>query len=818
MITRFAVFALAWASMTTVFGEAPKPPAEEVMIRHLDRIVRDDGRIVDCLILTPNPQVGQQLRVRIRTVTTDLAAGVVQEIIPRRSAQQSYDNWVKWLRRAQRTGGTVSAGRSRAEAELALANWCGMPHPDLEGEPPMPAAALRHRIKAATADATLPDVWPHVIAGLRSRASVDDVSDDQLEEEVTLYLSAIAADYRSSDLDHRLGLLLVKRLRLSERAIPYLERVLRASNEGGSPNAGQRREARSTLAKIFGSLGRDGDALGLYAEDLAGDLTGPDKFVALWESTDILVRIGTPESLTLARERLAFASVLQPGFVEIELKLASLDYAAGEYKEASKRLRNYLSNSPDDVAAKVDLALVDIALGKLNRAGKSLSAILSGGADGEAAVRAHLGLGSIAELRGNTDVAASAYTQALARDENHVVASLLAASARIRQGQGDAAREILKKLLVTHSESRAVFGACSRLLALVDAASGDGAKAAARLEFAADTRPNDPSVLEMTGLALLRENKLNRGFGYLVRANEMEPGRAATLSGLGYYHYEQGARVQSAKLFDESLAALKKSPPRGADAAEKRRTKAYASSARALIKDLEILQVWIDEFDGEDDGPIDGWEEIEIFGIDVSSQKSQVVMKGRQQKNPDGETGIRLLRNYRSSDVERVSVRVRIDRGVVTPFLRLGGPQGSRTSLAALEVFRDLGGMVKFRARNSRGEWTEAEVPATDGAEGVTPVSRDELIYTGGVPWPADQQFHTFEIRRAQGKKSFSKRGVFDVFFDGEVVARNVSVAGLSTQYELGVFARTDALENEYSITVDDFKVFRINRRAKRSK
>ena len=819
MMVRPTAIAIICTSMTTVFAEALRPPADEVRIRHLDRVIRVDGEIVECRILTPDPQVGQKIRVRIRTVTTDLDASTFKEIIPRRTAGQAYANWVRWLRRARREGGAVSTLRQRAEAETALASWCGTPHPDLGGEPPMPDAEFEHRVKAATADPTLAGVWPHVIAGLRFRVGVDEISDEQLDEEVTLYLSAIQAGYESPDIDHRLGLLLARRLRVPERATPYLERVLRAPGKGGSANSGQRREARATLASILVSLGRHDDALALYAEDLGGDLSAPESFVALRESGEILVTVGTSESIALARERFALAAKLQPDFAEIELELAALDYAGGDYKEASERLRRYLAQVPSDLGAQVDMALVHIALGKLNRAGKELSALVSGDVAGETEVRAHLGLGSIAELRGNDDVAAAQYRRALALDGDHVVAGLLAATVGVRQGRGDDAREILEKLLLSHAESRAVFGACSLLLALVDESSGDGAKAAARLEFAADTRPNDASVLEMVGVELLREGKLDRGFGYLVRANELDSGRPATLSGLGYYHYQQGAREQSAKLFDESLTALGRGEPRGPDAPDRRRLKAYATDARALIRDLEVLQVWIDEFEGEDGGPVDGWEEVEIYGIEVSLQESRVELKGRQQKTSDGETGIRLLRNYRSSDVERVSVRVRIDSGIVSPLLRLGGPQGSRTSLAALEVFRDLDGKVKFRARNSRGEWIEAETPDAsedpDGTGGVS-VNADELVYTGGVPWPDDQQFHTLEIRRAQGKRASLKRGVFDVFFDGESVAQNVPVAGISTRYELGVYARTDALENEYSITVDDFKVFRVNRRGRR--
>ena len=57
---------------------------------------------------------------------------------------------------------------------------------------------------------------------------------------------------------------------------------------------------------------------------------------------------------------------------------------------------------------------------------------------------------------------------------------------------------------------------------------------------------------------------------------------------------------------------------------------------------------------------------------------------------------------------------------------------------------------------------------------------------------------------------------MFDLYFDGEPVARAVQVPGLSTSYQLSVMARTDALGNEYSVTVDNFKVYRAKAKKKK--
>ncbi|MEE3198671.1 MAG: hypothetical protein VX254_01480, partial [Planctomycetota bacterium] len=53
------------------------------------------------------------------------------------------------------------------------------------------------------------------------------------------------------------------------------------------------------------------------------------------------------------------------------------------------------------------------------------------------------------------------------------------------------------------------------------------------------------------------------------------------------------------------------------------------------------------------------------------------------------------------------------------------------------------------------------------------------------------------------------RSNMFDLYFDGEKVAQSVQVPGLSTKYQLSVMARTDAIGNAYSVTVDNFKVYR---------
>ena len=253
---------------------------------------------------------------------------------------------------------------------------------------------------------------------------------------------------------------------------------------------------------------------------------------------------------------------------------------------------------------------------------------------------------------------------------------------------------------------------------------------------------------------------------------------------------------------DRNTSSKKEAP-----SAEARSAKVYATNARNLIRDMERLQVWVDEFESSVEGSIDGWSEVELYGIDVGLVDSNIVFKGQQtgaDDKADGESGIRLMRVYRSRDLERVAVRVRIDSGRVAPFLRLSGPDGERRALAALSIFRDFEGRVRVRIRTAKGDWGEPVEPTEEETGTIKGAS-----YTANVTWEDDRKFHTLEIRKARSEKGSLRSNMFELYFDGEKVAQGVQVPGLSTKYQLSVMARTDAIGNDYSVTVDNFKVFR---------
>ena len=805
-ILAFSILA-SWCAGSPLVAQAPGPPSESVSIHALDRIISPSGEVRECLILDPNPTLGTDLKVRIRTVTTVVKAAEIKQIIPRRSAGEAYANWVKWLRKESRTGRSLSAGPMRASAELALALWCRAPHIKLEGKQPMESMAHKHLVMAARADAGYASVYPYLLASFIRTNKLDQAGLAALNEEVELYLRAQVAGYSNPDVDYRIAIIMARALKIPGGAVKYFKRVLGAGEESSATNKSQRRKAREVLASVYMRGGEAEKALGLYDELIQPQLTPDLNFEGFYNSAIIYTRMGGAGNIALARDRFTKARDLQPGYAEIELRLAALDYASGQHKEAARRLKDYLVKVPGDLQATIDSAMVDITQGLFWKAEQGFKKALDQTGEPAVGMRANLGLGSIEELRGKMPEAEAYYRSAISLAEANPLPSLMLVNILVRQGRTDEAAELVKAVRSDYVDSQALFGVCSRLQALIENRTGDPAQSSVHLEFAVDVSPDDPAVLESAGLAFLRQGKLEQGLGYLSRANSLQEGRVATLNGLGYYNYIQGHHIQAAAFFEQALASLKMSSTskKKRESAFARDAKIYAPHARDLIRDMERLQVWVDEFESSLEGSIDGWSEVELHGIDVSLADSNIVFKGKQAgTRGDGESGIRLMRVYRSRDLERVAVRVRIDSGRVIPFLRLTGPDGSRSSLAALSIFRDFEGRVRVRVRSSKGDWIEPEEPVAEDGPDVK-----GAVYVGNVNWAEDGKFHTLEIRKSRTARGSIKSNLFDLTFDGELVARSVQVPGLSTSYQLAVMARTDAIGNEYSVTVDNFKVYR---------
>jgi tetratricopeptide (TPR) repeat protein len=759
----------------------------------LDTIVlRREGEPITGEITSPvDPRdLPVEVEIRLRSgVVTRFQRDDIRQVIPRRTAQQVYEAWHRHIRRLKDHG-------QRARAELCLGLWCQSPQPELDGGRAQPNAALRHFEKAVRLDPRLTVAYPHLVALFARANPIGQSRPEELNREVEVYLRALEAGYRSSEMDFRLGLLLSRQLGLPERAIPYLEAALEESS-----NAGQQREARSLLAQAYFAQGRPEAALGLYERLLAAGESAAG-FEPLYEIARLRARMGGRENRAAAREHLVRARAMQPSFAEISLELAALGYADGDLKETERHLKEYLAQRPGDHSATVDLALAQIRSGRFAAAEKALRPLAE--SDSPLAARARLGLGSIEDNRGKPQAAAEEYRKAAQSAASGILEKLLLASALMRSGQLAEGRTLVGEVALKNTARRRVFAAASRLLAEAEISAGKDDLASVHFEYALDVDGGDPLLLERAGICFLRLEKPGRGWDFLRQVEQIDAERPAVLNGLGYYHYQQGELEEAARYFRRALKVMGSASSAGAGSAVALQ-KAYAQEALEAIKDLQALEVWVEEFEGPDPAAIEGWEKINLYGVQVERSGGQVAFSGMQENAADGLTGIRLMRALPARDLERLSASLRLDSGRASPVLALETREG-RAGSAGLRLFRDLDGKVKIELKTSRGGW---ETPApTSGEEQKSA----RMIYPGNVVWPDDQRFHTLEMRRTTAARSVEG---FDLFFDGELVAQNVTVAGLrSSEYDVGVYARTDALGNAYSVTVENLKIYREARRA----
>jgi hypothetical protein len=170
-----------------------------------------------------------------------------------------------------------------------------------------------------------------------------------------------------------------------------------------------------------------------------------------------------------------------------------------------------------------------------------------------------------------------------------------------------------------------------------------------------------------------------------------------------------------------------------------------------------------------------------------------------------------LERPIEGTTFERLAMSARVDSGKVRLALRLEGTTSRGGATAGVIFFRDLDGVLRSEVKTSQGDWQAVPVAAGD-----TPAS-GKLVNPETGRWPADGAFHVLEIRRS-GKPGTKVAGGFDLYFDGEPVAWNIKVAGLgSRHYYVGLSGQTDAIDNEYSVTVESFKVYRAKPEAKKN-
>jgi tetratricopeptide (TPR) repeat protein len=759
-------------------------------IRPFDRIVLKNGKSLYGVIESGG-EGAPETSIRLDNGgRTKLLADDIQEIVPRQTAEEVY-------KRKVREASAVKDPKARAAKELALGKWAKTPHPSLDGKPPREEDALRHFLNAVELEKTLTEAYPHILALLDSREGGEDSTGPDLEVKVALL--AREGGYDDPEIDLRLGALLAGPLGLPERAIPHLEKVMTAKG-----NQGQARKARALLAEIHESRGALDKALKVYETALVSPETDPANFEPLYELARLRARSDEPGALKSARELFAKAQAIQPDYIEIPAEMAALDYREAALAAAEKTLKGVLAKDPGRVASAVDLALVQLRLGRFAPVEKALKDLVARAAGPEKA-RAHIGLGILRENRGDSKGALDEYQAALAADPDSTEVKVALALSLVQLSRAEEGRKIARDLLAAGREDRWLFAACSRVLGEAELSEGHDAAALAHFGRAVEVDERDAPLLERTGVLLLRAGKPDLGFEFLRRAREAGGDRPDTLNAMACYHYGRGDMVEAKKLFDMvlKLVPAPSKPRAGAAAPPLPAARAYALRGIDLIADVKRLQVFTADLKGSDGPSLNGWQEVERYGVEITRTGGMIVFAGKQSGTADGVTTAMLDRMIDATSFDRVSMTARVDGGKVRIGLRLEGVSAKGGASAGLVFYKDLDGVVRTQVKTTQGDW---ETPAiTDGE----PIDSGKPGSAGPRPWSDGAGFHTLEIRRSR-RAAAKTGGGFDLYLDGEMVFWNIRVAGLTGKtYTVGLSCQTDEVGNDISSSVKEFKIYR---------
>ena len=803
---------LSLATLALAFGLSVRAAAqdEDEAIRPFDRIVLANSNALEGLIETTGDLDSvPELVIQVKNGgMTKLKRSDIREIVRRQTPDDVYEK-----KRAK-----VKAEKDpekRARAELALGLWCKAPHPSLDGKPPREDAALEHLLRAVEVKSSLEEAYPHIISVLARKSAPEDVTGADLDREVRVAALAKQGGYDDPEIHFRVGMILAGPLGAPARAKEHLERVIGAK----SRNAGQARKARAVLADLYRAEGEPARVAGLYEAMIVEPETDPANFEPFYELARHHAREGSPEAQVRARELYAKALAIQPDYLDVAAEIAALDYRQGALPAAEKGLKAIVAKDAASPGRAIDLAIVQL---RARRGAAPMAAPAADPAAGASAVekhlvdlasratgadkaRAHVALGIIREEKGSLEAAAAEYRSAVEADPASADAKVALALASIGLSRPDEARRIAEELRPGARESPWLFAACSRILGEVETAAGKTEEALAHFQRAAEVDP-DFRLLERTGILLLRDGKLDVGHELLRKAREAGGDRPETLNALAYYHYSRGNFAEAKKLFATVLEKVK-APAKAAKGAPPPvvpPARVYALRGKELIEDVERLEVLVADLAGADGPTLNGWEEVERHGIEISRRENRAVLSGKQAGTADGVTVATFDRPVDAPTFDRLRMSARVDSGKVRMGLRLEGTAAKGGATAGLVFYRDLDGTISCQAKSTQGDW-ESPAFGADPPESGKP---------GAAPkrsWPADTSFHTLEIRRASRGASKTAGIGFDLYFDGELLFWNVKVAGLGGRtYSVGFSGQTDEVGTDYSITVDEVKIYRV--------
>ncbi len=381
---------------------------------------------------------------------------------------------------------------------------------------------------------------------------------------------------------------------------------------------------------------------------------------------------------------------------------------------------------------------------------------------------AHVGLGFVAECEGKVEAALEHYDNAIVHDPLAPYSYLAIGRIRRRQGDIEAARDRLQKVLDRHPD------AVDALVEMATTAltARQPLEAMRYLERAQNLEPDSYDIRSRFGAALLRANREQQAvkvFESVLARRDDDP---AALANLAVVLYRRG-EVAKAIGHLQTVVESGQGNPSMAELV------GYAQRTAAAIEDNARKFLWQDDFNRAEIKK--DWLLDRSSGVSLRIVKGKVVFRGQQVASGEKETA--LLRTVSFGQLVDFNVALEVKPGTkahvgVEVLVRHGG-RGSRNLKGALQFVRTPKGSLAYRIYED-GEYKSWQ-----------PLNR---------PWPSAGPVR-LGFERA-GKASIK----WNLTLEGEVIRRDIEVRALRSwnrDGQIGVFGGAK-IGVEWGIEVDD--------------
>jgi cellulose synthase operon protein C len=256
--------------------------------------------------------------------------------------------------------------------------------------------------------------------------------------------------------------------------------------------------------------------------------------------------------------------------VEASIRIAALEYAAGQHDKAYAQLAKVLATDETNVQALVVRSDLLLSEGKLDEALAAASKAAESHPD---ATAAQFALGRVQAARRQVGAATKAYQEVLRLNPRATAAKLALANLSLAQGQADTAVGLAEEVLnnePANAEAR---------LALVRGllARGEFGPAERELNRLAERFPNSPAVHAQMGFLLGRQGKVAPARKEFERVLELDPDSVEGIIGLTTLDLAAKRLPEARARIDARLAKGRETAP----------LLAFAAQVSVALKDLK---------------------------------------------------------------------------------------------------------------------------------------------------------------------------------------------------------------------------------------